>query len=366
MVMLVEFTSNRKNEMKNFILLVIFSIIVSETFAESSLPELQALTNIILTAHSRIAPFDIYKSSLKTIKSYENKAENEDQQKLLNAKAVTNCYEESVKLDKIPPSKALPLFFALLENDELTDWECSLKDKKYNGSFGEWVYQLIIQKLQIFTQEDSENIMMLWLPDQSVMWNKHNLTFFWYYVGLKYLPTLWEDWYKCWKMENQRTEPRKMVLTRLAKEISRQFNYHLFPFVAKAIEDGDTSLKLLLEELSRCSYHRDLLYCSLRSDASPFESLKRWPDDKPNFTDEKSFLIWWDKYKDNYIVAPSDKKLSDIKNIFERKYPPNYFTKKMYESALKAEKALDEYCKLENRPLTNCWYFNIKEGDLEK
>ena len=207
---------------------------------------------------------------------------------------------------------------------------------------------------------------MLWLPDQSVMWNKHNLTFFWYYVGLKYLPTLWEDWYKCWKMENQRTEPRKMVLTRLAKEISRQFNYHLFPFVAKAIEDGDTSLKLLLEELSRCSYHRDLLYCSLRSDASPFESLKRWPDDKPNFTDEKSFLIWWDKYKDNYIVAPSDKKLSDIKNIFERKYPPNFFTKKMYESALKAEKALDEYCKRENRPLTNCWYFNIKEGDLEK
>jgi hypothetical protein len=334
--------------------------------AAPSLPELQALTNIILTAHSRIAPFDTYKSSLKTIKSYENKAENEDQQKLLNAKAVTNCYEESVRLDKVPPSKALPLLFALFENDELTDCECSLKDKKYNGSFGEWVYQLIIQKLQIFAEEDKENVMMLWLPDQSVMWNDHDLAFFWYYVGLKYLPVLWNDWYSIWKLENKRPEPREAVLKKLAKEVARQFNYHLFPFVAKAINDGDTTLTPLLKELSRCSYHRDLLYCSLRSDASPFESLKRWPDDKPNFRDEESFLAWWNEYKDHFIIPPSDKKLSDIKNIFERKYPPRFFTKEMYESALKAEKALDEYCKRENRPLTNCWYFNIKEGDLEK
>ena len=353
-------------KMKHIWLLLCLVVLPFSVDAAPSLAELKALTNLIINIYSKTLVLDDYYDSLKVLKTSGNSSETVDQKTLLNAKAVTNSYAEEVTFDEIPPSKALPLFFALLENDELTDWECSLKDKKYNGSFGEWVYQLIIQKLQIFTQEDSENIMMLWLPDQSVMWNKHNLTFFWYYVGLKYLPTLWEDWYKCWKMENQRTEPRKMVLTRLAKEISRQFNYHLFPFVAKAIEDGDTSLKLLLEELSRCSYHRDLLYCSLRSDASPFESLKRWPDDKPNFTDEKSFLIWWDKYKDNYIVAPSDKKLSDIKNIFERKYPPNFFTKKMYESALKAEKALDEYCKLKNRPLTNCWYFNIKEGDLEK
>ena len=27
---------------------------------------------------------------------------------------------------------------------------------------------------------------------------------------------------------------------------------------------------------------------------------------------------------------------------------------------------LEEYCKLKERPLTNCWYFNIKEGDSEK
>ena len=345
------------------IFIYLFSALVYSVHADPCLTELKSLTNSVINIYSKISIFDDYYACLKILKASSNSSETFDQKTLLNAKAVTNSYAEEVCFDEIPPSKALPQLFALLENDELTDWQCSLMDNKYKGSFGEWVYQLIIQKLQIFAEEDKENVMMLWLPEQSVMWNDHDLAFFWYYVGLKHLPSLWNDWYSIWKLENKRTEPRKAVLKKLAKEIARQFSYHLYPFVAKAIEEGDTTLKPLLKELACRSYHESLLYHSLRS--NEIHEVKR-PQDYPNFRDEESFLIWWNKNKDNYIVPPSQKKLSDIKNIFERKYPPRFFTKEMYESALKAEKALDEYCKRENRPLTNCWYFNIKEGDLDK
>ena len=349
--------------MKYLLLFNLIFITVFSVFADYDLEELQAFTNLIIRANSSVVPLDAYHRCLQELKVLDGSKENVDRQNLTNLKAATNCYNESLVLDKIPPSKALPLLFSLLENEKLTDFSCNLKDNKFNGSFGEWVYQLIIRKLQIFTKKDANDIVMIWLPEDSVMWNNHDLVFFWYYVGLKYLPTLWSDWYKCWKIENQRSEPRPKVLKKMANDLNRQFHYHLFPFVAKAIEDGDTSLKPLLEELSRCSYHRPLLYRSLKSSGT---SAFNKPYDDPDFKDEKSFLVWWDKYKDNYIVAPSNKKLSDIKNIFERKYPPRFFTKEMYESALKAEKALDEYCKRENRPLTNCWYFNIKEGDLAK
>lgn len=349
--------------MKNlFLYFILFSVVFS-VYAESNLTELHSLTNLILKAYDRTITMDTYQNSLKTLKSFQKDNEGANKQVILNALILTNRYEDIVKLDETPPSKALPLYFSLFENDELTDWQCSLMDNQYKGSFGEWVYQLIIQKLQIFTQEDRESVMMLWLPEQSVMWNDHDLAFFWYYAGLKYLPTLWNDWHRIWKMENARKEPREEVLKKLAKEIARQFNYHLFPFVAKAIEEGDATLKPLLKELSNSSYHRFWLYHSFSPTESLLESSSRLPADYPQFNDEKTFLVWWDKYKDNYTIPPSGKKLSDIRNIFERKYPAWYFTKEMYKSALQAEKALDEYCKLKERPISNCWYFTMKEGD---
>ena len=350
-------------KMKHIWLLLCLVVLPFSVDAAPSLAELKALTNLIINIYSKTLVLDDYCDSLKVLKTSGNSSETVDQKTLLNAKAVTNSYAEEVSFDEIPPSKALPLLFALLENDELTDWQCSLMENEFNDSFGELVYQLIIGKMRISTKRDKKNIMMIWLPEKSAMWNSHDLTFFWYYAGLKHLPTLWNDWYAVWKLENKREKPRNDVLKRLANEIARQFSYHLYPFVAKAIEEGDTTLKPLLLELACRSYHESLLYHSISS--KEIHEVKR-PKDYPNFRDEESFLAWWNEYKDHFIIPPSDKKLSDIKNIFERKYPPRFFTKEMYESALKAEKALDEYCKRENRPLTNCWYFNIKEGDLEK
>ena len=349
-------------KMKHIWLLLCLVVLPFSVDAASSLAELKALTNLIINIYSKTLVLDDYCDSLKVLKTSGNSSETVDQKTLLNAKAVTNSYAEEVTFDEIPPSKALPQLFALFENDELTDWQCGLiTEYAFPDSFGELIYQLIIRKLQIFTKTDKKNVTMLWLEEQSAIRNSHDMAFFWYYAGLKHLPTLWDDWYTIWKLENKREKPRNDVLKRLANEIARQFSYHLYPFVAKAIE-GDTTLKPLLSELACRSYHESLLYHSISS--KEIHEVKR-PKDYPNFRDEESFLAWWNEYKDHFIIPPSEKKLSDIKNIFERKYPPRFFTKEMYESALKAEKALDEYCKRENRPLTNCWYFDLKEGGGE-
>ena len=122
----------------------LFSALVCSAYADYNFPELKSLTNSIINIYSKTLVIDDYCDSLRVLKTSGNSSETVDQKSLLNAKAVTNSYAEEVTFDEIPPSKALPQLFALLENDELTDWQCSLMENEFNDSFGELVYQLII------------------------------------------------------------------------------------------------------------------------------------------------------------------------------------------------------------------------------
>ena len=150
-------------KMKHIWLLLCLVVLPFSADAAPSLTELKALTNLIINIYSKTLVLDDYCDSLKVLKTSGNSSETVDQKTLLNAKAVTNSYAEEVSFDEIPPSKALPLLFALLENDELTDWQCSLMGNEFNDSFGELVYQLIIGKMRISTKRDKKNIMMIYV-----------------------------------------------------------------------------------------------------------------------------------------------------------------------------------------------------------
>ena len=237
-----------------------------------------------------------------------------------------------------------------MENDSLIDRQIVLFNGSYTNSFSSFLNRRIQKKLDINAYSGFKKTpTMLWLPKNMPM-SQTQMPLFWYYIGRKYLPTLWEDWYKCWKLENQLEKPRVEVLEKLAKDLNYEFGYHVYPFIAEAIRSGDNSFQPLIDVLPKFGGYTGF----------------GWSLDKAyDFVDSKTFLVWWDKSKDNFLI-PDCKDINDVKNIFYRKNPADCLGPDTYQRFLQLGKILDEYCKQEERPLTNCWYFNIKEGDLEK
>lgn len=357
--------------MKQLYLILGLFVFVLSSNAETNYKDLQSLTNVIAITHHRTVMTKLLPQYLKVLEAAEKGCTNAPKaETVADAIDFTNAYFTTRAFDNKPLSELIPELFELLENDELTDhWQVFL-DGKYTNTYGEWVYQIINTKLNIDTRplEEIDQVTMLWFPrgDGRNPWS-YELAYFWYYSGLKHLPTLWNDWYYLWKLETKRDVPRTNVLERLSREISRQFSYHLFPFVAKAIEDGDKTLEILVEKLPHRGVRNPFMgplrpsYDNYPANKDEFQAY--YEVTRPYFTNSTSFVSWWNNEKNKYIIQQPDRKISDLKHILKRKCRPNVFDEVRFKETLIYEKALDDYCALNERPISNCWYFSIKGED---
>ena len=357
--------------MKNLFLLLLVGTLAFSLRAETSFQDLQSFTNMITMAHTKFVSGEKLLSELQVLQKAESNSEDKPSyERIAAAKAFTNAFVYAKEFDNMPPAIAIPLLFQLLENDALTNHKQVFSDGMYTNSFGEWVYQLIIDKMDIHAAFSPESITMLWVPKDTKLVNSKEFLFFWYYAGLKHLPTLWNDWYGLWKSENQREAPRPYVLERLSSEISGQFGYHLFPYVAEAIDNGDETLQPLLDKLPHDGgYHyRFLFYPPVNhiNKSVPEEVKPYFPPQNGTFSNATSFVEWWEKNKKDFIFPQPKTKLADLKHIIKRQFRPNVMDETRYKSALELEKVLDGYCAQKARPTANCWYFAIKDEDVNQ
>lgn len=337
--------------MKKTMIFIFSLVFVSLLRADIDFESLQKLTNQIDIAYGKVM---IMKSDLTTyldvLASKSNVEGIKPSEKAIReAICLTNAYAVTKHLEQMPPAKALPLYVSLMENDSLIDRQIVLFDGSYTNTFSSFLNGKIHTKLDINAYSGFKKTpTMLWLP-KSMPMTQIQMALFWYYIGRKYLPVLWEDWYKCWKLENQLEKPRFEVLEKLAKDLNYEFGYHVYPFIAEAIRQGDDTFQPLIDVLPKFGGYTGFGW-SLDLDKSY------------GFVDSKTFLTWWDHNKDNFII-PDGKNINDVKNIFYRKNPADCLGPDTYKRYLQLGKILDEYCKQEERPLTNCWYFTMKEGD---
>lgn len=337
--------------MKNILiclLCIAFSMCVK---ASVDIKELQALTNQMIIAYGKCR---MEKSSLARhleILTAKDKPEGErpSEKEISEAIMATNIYAVTRYLEYMPPSKALPLYFSLLENDQLMD----NKTVFYNGTNSNSFFDILSERIYIKMGVDAggtgcdKTPTAMTLLHTGGFFSRASGALFWYYIGLEYLPTFWEDWYKCWKLEHEREKPRAAVLKRLARNLEYEFGYHVYPFIAEAIKQGDETFQPLIDSL--CKYGN---YTALG-----------WSLDKPyKFSDPKSFLAWWEENKEDFII-PAHKKITEVKNVYTRQISEDQLGLGCYKAQIKRGKKLDECCKLKERPISNCWYFTMKEGD---
>lgn len=354
--------------MKKIIFFLLTVSFASLLRAEASFKDLQSLTNIIAITHHRTVLTTFLLQHLNVLEAAEKGGTNAPSaEAVADAIDYTNAYYTSKAFDYEPLSKVIPKLFDLLENDELTDYQQVFLDGKYTNTYGQWVYELIYAKMNINTNPlyEKDQATMLWFPpDKGLNPGNAELTCFWYYSGLKHLPTLWEDWYKLWKLENQKDFPRTNILERLSKEISRQFSYHLFPYVAKAIEDGDSTLDPLVDKLPNRPLLTPAVDLGLPNDYYHLPNRILYSErTKPFYTNSTSFVSWWKDNKEKYIIPQPRTTLADFKHVVKREYRPMWIDETKYKHLLSLEKALSDYCSLKERPISNCWYFSLKDDN---
>ena len=354
--------------MKSLFLLLLVGTLAYSLRAETSFKDLQSLTNTIAIMQHRTVVYDLLLHHREVLKAAEKGGTNAPSADVVaDSIDFTNAFFETDAFYKRPPAEIVPMLFDLLENDEICDrWQVFINGQ-YTNTYSQWVYALIYERLGIYTQvqHQKDQATMLWFPEgESFIGWPEEFPFFWYYTGLKHLPTLWDDWYTIWKLENQRDVPRTNIIERLSWQISKQFGYHLFPFVAKAIEGGDKTLEPLINKLPKTHNYRMLLWGSWRCDVhSGPEAIEAT---KPFFTNATSFVSWWKDNKEKYIMPLPKRTLADFKHVIRRKCRPSWIDESRYRAALRVEKVLDAYCAQKERPISNCWYFAIKDEDGNK
>ena len=351
--------------MKSLFLLLLVGTLAYSLRAETSFKDLQSLTNTIAIMQHRTVVYDLLLHHREVLKAAEKGGTNAPSADVVaDSIDFTNAFFETDAFYKRPPAEIVPKLFNLLENDEICDrWQVSMNGQ-YTNTYSQLVYSLISGRLKIYTQfqDQKGQATMLWVPErENYVGRPVEFPFFWYYAGLKHLPTLWDDWYTIWKLENQRDVPRTNILERLSRQISRQFSYHLFPFVAKAIEDGDKTLEPLIDKLPKTHNYRLLLWGSFRSTIDPAPEL--FEAHNLFFTNATTFVSWWKDNKEKYIITLPKRTLADFKHVIRRKCRPSWIGETTYRAALRAEKALDAYGAQKEHPISNCWYFAIKDED---
>ena len=346
-----------------YLLICFFS---GSVFASISFSELQTFTNKILIADNNLVRAKDLPKYINILKSSTNAiTDSKIIDEVNNAKKYTNSYLIAKELDEEPPSVSIPKLFALIEASSLVTNKYSFYGGMYTNSLRDWVYMKAANKLDIATKIKKDSITMLWLPESTYILSPKNMVFIWYYIGLKALPLFWEDWYVCWSKENSKKEPRVFILKKLVKEITGQFSYHIFPFIADAIENGDASMVELLNELSNTSFGHNYSQFSFNTSnlmTNNYEIYK-YGIDQQSYTNCQSFLKWWKENRVKYEIPLPNYSIKDVKYMFREKNVSSVFNEETYKMALEAEDALKQYMALKNRPVSNYWYYSIENAD---
>jgi hypothetical protein len=329
--------------------------------ADISFYEIQQLTNKIYTVDTRRISSTELSKYLEILEKSQNNISSKEYEKAVQ---YTNAYFIAMEMKLEPPATALPKIFALYENDTINSQNISIADGTYNMTLKDWAYRMAKSRMGTYLMPDfpmykyRESIIFNWIPENL---SSHLMTVHFYYSGRKYLKHLWEAWYYCWKLENERKNPRKEVIKKLIIEITTPFGYNIFPFLAKALEDGDDSLNQLLRSIDIESGFsgRGLFYKPIRESLTvKDESYYLKSFDK--ITNADHFLKWWNANKDKYCVPYSEKQISDLKSILPEK-SCDFLAELEYKKLLETEHALVKFC---NQPLkdnTNCWYYRLED-----
>lgn len=165
-------------------------------------------------------------------------------------KEIQERYSSSMRaciaLDEIAPCESLPFLFAKLEDNSFSNKMIEIYYDKgvITNCLNNYLKkEIFIATKLYFGYKSVGHIAFPWLTGK-----KDDLTipatsypYFWWYEGRKYMPKIWESWYECWKVENERESPRETVLKVLSEEIV-DLGYSAFPFIAEKISSGDETL----------------------------------------------------------------------------------------------------------------------------
>ncbi|MBP5626793.1 hypothetical protein J6X96_01320 [bacterium] len=235
------------------------------------------------------------------------------------------------QLSEIGIGRELPMLFNLLENgigkDIIYVKYCEGIGYKTNCMMAGIYKRIYSQSGLQLGMETYGNVAFSWLKhnDGERVFDCNEIIYFWWNYDRKHVPEIWNKWYKCWQIENDREKPRDVVLDRLAYDITR-LGFYFFPYIYSAIKSGDNSLNGLFS---------------------------------PNKSVNNNFITWWEKNKENYIL-PDPKGWNHINTMISDKKLP--FGSWQLENMPKWHQMAEEYySKTDNND--HYWYYLIPDKD---
>ncbi len=216
----------------------------------------------------------------------KNKLSDEDYKSYLKAR------EALTKLSEIPPNQFWLFTMKASEENTFQNTHAKIRGRRSlalggsrDGLLGTVVLPAFYDKCGLEMGYRNHMIGFLWLKSSHIpIVSSYYLTPWFWYEGRKYLPQIWNDWYECWKNENNKEKPRKRILKALADDI-QTLSYHVAPYVSQAINNGDNTLTIYFDET----------VCL--EDGS-----------------KTTYVEWWDKEKQNYILP----KCEGLDTTYER------------------------------------------------
>lgn len=261
-------------------------------------------------------------------KQEENKLFDEDYKSYIKAR------EALSRLSEIPPNQFWVYTMKASEENAFKDMRADMKGnipnafKSRTGLLGAIVLPEFFDKCGLEMGYRNHLIGFLWLKSSDTpLVSSFYLTPWFWYEGRKYLPQIWNDWYKCWKIESEREKPRSRILKELIDDI-KTLSYHVAPYVSKAIKDGD---KYLIKFYDGTEY--------------TVENMK------------KTYTEWWETEKGYYVLPECEGLDSALKRIDGK---DSAFSRQMIENMRLWTKIAKNY--YANQPIQpDYWYYRLDE-----
>ena len=244
-------------------------------------------------------------------------------------------------LEEIPPCKSLPVFYSILESGILKTNLFKIPIEKgaldITNDFISVDFNSVLS-FQIWLHSDlhfgfcrAGSIIFPWL--NTIKSNRFIpatiFCRFWWYEGRKYMPAIWEQWYRCWKSEMAKDSTRKNVKNELENEIL-SLGFYSFPFLCSALQSGDYSLTNVTTRL------------------------KSIENGNYKFND---FSTWWETNKLSYTLPECKTTEGLIKELGV------YKAKEIiYKDCEIWSKAASDYYN-DNVCFSNCWYYYVEDKD---
>lgn len=167
-------------------------------------------------------------------------------------------------LKAMPPSTLIPLLFRILEEgsfgtNETVKAYCNWYEGddepvafNYNGKA---IKEETVELYRMAGKYIADDLELETSGDWKIMsiatcaWASDVFPFYWWYDGRKHATNIWNEFYRCWQYEQERSNPRPTVLKELADEIACM-GITLLPIVKDAIQGGDNTLSTLLESIA--------------------------------------------------------------------------------------------------------------------